>query len=483
MFGILRSSSVASVTAIGSSRHSSCDFGRKLSNMADHRDSQVELTSAQTEKLLQFQDLTGINDLEKCRQVLDRHGWNMEAAVHDTFNENEGQPPVFEQPVARAVPPRMPMMNISPTYQRVYTVARRRPQGWMAWGYFLLMLPFRFTYTTIRDIFMWAYRLIIPDPRRIVRDPLADVESFIAKFQSLYGENHPVFYRGSYSQALNDAKKEIRFLVVFLHGENDDQSAEFSRTSLCAPEVIDFLGARSLFWACSVEFPEGYRVSQALRPRSYPFVSLICLREHKMTVVARLEGVVPADELIARLMHVMEENEPALAQVRADREERNFTQTLRAQQDVAYLESLRADQEKERKKQEERERKEREEQEAREKEEAVQRRKEELARLRIEKASTIPDEPDDDDPEATKIILKLPNGTRLERRFLMSHSLEDVYHFAFCHKDAPDEFQIVTNFPRRVLPCQGTEEAPEVITIKEAGLGKSEVLFVQDIGD
>ena len=48
-----------------------------------------------------------------------------------------------------------------------------------------------------------------------------------------------------------------------------------------------------------------------------------------------------------------------------NREERNLNQSLREEQDAAYLESLRQDQEKARKKQEEKEAREREEQERR----------------------------------------------------------------------------------------------------------------------
>jgi len=42
----------------------------------------------------------------------------------------------------------------------------------------------------------------------------------------------------------------------------------------------------------------------------------------------------------------MSDNESSLVAERADREERSFNQSLRQQQDEAYLESLAADQEK-----------------------------------------------------------------------------------------------------------------------------------------
>lgn len=40
------------------------------------------LTTDQTEKVLQFQDLTGIEDITVCRDVLQRHQWNLEVKYH-----------------------------------------------------------------------------------------------------------------------------------------------------------------------------------------------------------------------------------------------------------------------------------------------------------------------------------------------------------------------------------------------------------------
>jgi hypothetical protein len=48
----------------------------------------------------------------------------------------------------------------------------------------------------------------------------------------------------------------------------------------------------------------------------------------------------------------------------------------------------------------------------------------EIQRKKIEFQMHIPDEPPADDAEAVHIVIKLPNGMRLERRFLENHSLE-----------------------------------------------------------
>uniref|UniRef100_A0A8C3E679 FAS-associated factor 2 n=1 Tax=Corvus moneduloides TaxID=1196302 RepID=A0A8C3E679_CORMO len=485
-----------------------------------------ELTAEQTEKLLQFQDLTGIESMDQCRHTLEQHNWNIEAAVQDRLNEQEGVPSVFNPPPLRP-------LQVNTADHRIYSyvVSRPQPRGLLGWGYYFIMLPFRFTYYTLLDIFRFALRFIRPDPRSRVTDPVGDIISFIHMFEEKYGRTHPVFYQGTYSQALNDAKRELRFLLVYLHGDDHQDTDEFCRNTLCAPEVITLINTRMLFWACSTNKPEGYRVSQALRENTYPFLAVIMLKDRRMTVVGRLEGLIQADDLINQLMFIMDANQTYLVSERLEREERNQTQVLRQQQDEAYLASLRADQEKERKKKEERERKKKKEEEVQQQKLAEERRRQTLQEEKERKSECLPPEPHPDDPESVKIIFKLPNDSRVERRFHFTQSLTFhcslrnkgvgrgtnsvwtqqvlcakpsfmcakemavsglqcsdganlvIHDFLFSLKESPEKFQIEANFPRRVLPCLPTEEWPNPPTLQEAGLSHTEVLFVQDLTD
>lgn len=60
-------------------------------------------------------------------------------------------------------------------------------------------------------------------------------------------------------QVLSDAKRELRFLLVYLHGDDHQDTDNFCRHTLCHPLVINFLDMRLLFWACNTGSPEGYR--------------------------------------------------------------------------------------------------------------------------------------------------------------------------------------------------------------------------------
>ena len=59
--------------------------------------------------------------------------------------------------------------------------------------------------------------------------PLEDVLKFKEDFEAKYGRTHPTFYQGSYSQAIQDAKKELRFLLVYLHSSEHKDTEGFCR--------------------------------------------------------------------------------------------------------------------------------------------------------------------------------------------------------------------------------------------------------------
>ena len=195
----------------------------------------------------------------------------------------------------------------------------------------------------------------------------------------------------------------------------------------------------------------------------------------------------------------MQDNEAFIVAARAERAERHMNQSIREEQDAAFQETLRQDQEKERKKKEAEEARRLQEQAEQARVRAEQDRKERIARAKVDCAGRIPPEPDKTDPQVVRIVIKLPEGQRLERRFLKTHSLKYLYYYVFCHPESPDDFDITTNFPRKVLNCKPKHlineiglnnstldgaingELDDPPTFEEAGIGQSTMLFVNDL--
>jgi FAS-associated factor 2 len=198
-----------------------------------------------------------------------------------------------------------------------------------------------------------------------------------------------------------------------------------------------------------------------------------------MTLVSKIEGPITAPELLMQLANLTAEFEQDLVSVRIDREQRTQNQLLRQQQDQAYLESLKQDQEKARKKQEveaeqkraiELEKQKLEQEKAREN--AILNRKLELRQLLAQTP-----QPDATNPSSVKLIVKLPTGTRTERVFLRTDPLSELYKFVFSNEECPINFEIVTNFPRKLIEC--SEDT--TLSIQEFGINQSMLLFVNDL--
>ncbi|CAG9858318.1 unnamed protein product [Phyllotreta striolata] len=443
----------------------------------DHlRDNQsLGLSTEQTEKVLQFQDLTGIEDITICRDVLQRHQWNLEVAVQEQLNIREGRPTVY------ALESRPPAIVSDHLGQHFYYTPPTDGSGSGFRGLLKTVINFMWNMCYSSFItFLQIGRRLLGIEFRPRSNPLQDVMDFIKVYEEKYSRSHPVFYQGTFSQVLNDAKRELRFLLVYLHDSAAADTDSFCNTSLGNQEVIRYINQTFLFWACTADSDEGKKTANAVKATHYPFLAILVLKENRMTVVGRLEGFSDPALLKQRLTTVVNEYEINLVSARADRYEASINRSLRYQQDEAFAESLRADQEKERIKEEARRAQEEEIRRLEEEMQAEVARKVQFAQEKINSLSKIPSEPDPSHPDAVHVVFKLPCGSRLERRFLKTHSLESVFYFVFCNPNAPDTFEITTNFPKRVLKCQ--KEHNEVIeTLEQAGLKNREVLFVNDL--
>ncbi|KAJ8923186.1 hypothetical protein NQ315_001740 [Exocentrus adspersus] len=433
------------------------------------------LTSDQTEKVLQFQDLTGIEDMTICRDVLQRHQWNLEVAVQEQLNIREGRPSVY---ASESRPPAVVSDHLG---QHIYYTPPTDGSGSGLKGLLKTMFSFvwNMCYSTLMTVLQISRRLLGLEFRPRA-DPVQEVMEFIRTYEEKYTRDHPVFYQGTFSQVLNDAKRELRFLLIYLHDAEATDTELFCRDTLANADVIRYINQNFLFWGCSVKSDEGHKTLNAVKANYYPFIAILVLKENRMTIVGRLEGYSDPGLLVQRLTSVVNEFEINLVSARADRFEASINRSLRNQQDEAFMESLRADQEKERRREEMRQAQEAERRRAEEEARAEEERKQFIAREKINSIYKVPDEPDAAHPDAVHVVFKLPCGSRLERRFLKSHSLEAVFYFVFCHPNAPDSFEITTNFPKRVLKCRA-ENRESVETLEQAGLKNREVLFINDL--
>jgi FAS-associated factor 2 len=119
-----------------------------------------------------------------------------------------------------------------------------------------------------------------------------------------------------------------------------------------------------------------------------------------------------------------------------------------------------------------------------------------LLQLKERMIREIPTEPQLNDTNATHAVIKLPNGRRLERRFLKTESMRSLYDFVFCNNDSPLNFIIRTNFSTRDLPGRSPQLEDFIVddkgitrvdhntqwtTLEESGVGHKEMLYIKEL--
>jgi len=471
-----------------------------------------DIDDEKTSKLIHFHDVTNIEDLDRCKEILERYNWDIEKAVQSTFGDvaadNIEQPnEVRQMPMPpspqqrhplhnRPSPVRRPIINSShlnnfhsmQPRQMIYIANRRNhnPQSILEWAFFIFISPFHYVSTTLFDIMKFFWRAFFPDPREQVVDPLGDVKSFIAEFNQKYNNSSLNFIEGTYKTAQQQAKQQLKFLLLYLHDSNGRDTDPFCHGTLCNPETIEYINSNFLLWGCSIQKPEGYRVSKVLRNPTYPCLALICMHQGRLTVVARIHGQLSAQELVSRLREVSSMYEPSLIAARADREALDMNKRIREEQDQAYEKALEIDRQKKEEKRVEEEIKRKELDEIAKAQED-RRQKKENHRLRKELCkSELPVEPCSGDADVVTLQIKLSSGARLRRCFKTTDSVKVLHDFVYAEQSSPYKLRVISCFPRRPIANCSTDEidsCPEVTelpSLKDVGLDKNETLSVEN---
>ena len=106
-----------------------------------------------------------------------------------------------------------------------------------------------------------------------------------------------------------------------------------------------------------------------------------------------------------------------------------------------------------------------------------QARAEEKRRARMAKAELLPAEPEPG-PEATRLVIRLPDGRRLDRRFDKACQLQAAVDLVESHDPEIYEFDLVSNYPRRVFTAEMRGE-----TLQALGLHPAATLFTKEQDD
>lgn len=333
-------------------------------------------------------------------------------------------------------------------------------------------------------------------------NPRDTAARFIREFEEEYGSHSVRFFDDGYAQAYDQAKNQLKYLLVILISPEHDDNATFIRETLLSSEFAAFANDPSnnlILWAGSVRDSEAYQVSIALNCSKFPFAGLIVHTPQDsstaMSTVARLTGLMPPATFVSKLRATMSQYSSALERIRAQRAEQQATRNLRQEQESAYERSLAQDRERLRLRREEEAAQRRAEEEQRAQAAAAAEAAEQFETWRRWRAVQVPAEPTPDVKDSTRLSIRLADGTRIVRKFASATPIEHLYAFVECHdllEDSADQekapisppagyqhtyrFRLVSPMPRAVFDVESGGSVGERV-------GRSANLIVESIVD
>ena len=389
------------------------------------------------------------------------------------------------------------------------------------WLIGLALLPFRWGWTaavTLFRTFMYVLAFLPAPlrPRAITNSVAAGFRSssgrrmlmprdtaarFKREFDEEYGVNELPFYEGGIAQAHDQAKKDLKYLLVILMSPEHDDTESFVKETLLDPPVVSFIKDPSnniLVWGGNVLDSEAYQVSTEYNCTKFPFSALVCLTPKeggtRMGIIKRLAGPMPAATYLSELQGAIEKYGSDLEGVRAERVAQEVSRNLRTEQDSAYERSLAIDRERARQKKEAAAAAAAAEQRAAEEEAAAVALEEKRQQWRRWRWTTILPEPPASEKSVVRVALKMPEESgagRIVRRFPQDAPMEELYAFVECYDVEESEgsvkdmakpadyeheyrFRIASTIPREVYE-------PSTTATMGQKIGRSGNLIVEEV--
>ena len=290
--------------------------------------------------------ISGESDLEACRARLAAHGFDLEAAVNDALGVSAPPPP----------PPPPPPSGPRRRRRATTTTTTTRPVPFrsnndVVGG--ILSIPFRIVFAVAGAALRVAggvLSAVLPASitRRVralppvtiggeIDDPVVAAAAFIADFNDKYvrdddddagASSAPAFLPCSHADALREAKRAIKFLFVYLHAPEHEDTDEFCVKTLCDARVVAFLEEHALAWGGDVTTSDAFRLAgvAGVRPSAYPYVALLQNAEGASgpELVMACEGAIDPVGLLEVMMTAIAEQGDVVEAARARRTEARF---------------------------------------------------------------------------------------------------------------------------------------------------------------
>ncbi|XP_043645674.1 FAS-associated factor 1 isoform X2 [Drosophila teissieri] len=316
-------------------------------------------------------------------------------------------------------------------------------------------------------------------------DETSGSTQFVENYKARYGEPCPEFFVGSLESAKQLAclrpAKERKLLAIYLHHGKSILINVFCDQLMRHDSIIQTFKEKFVLfgWDMTYESNKDMFLSSltacissnaSLTARNIkldklPAIMLVGKSRQlgsNCEVLSVIHGNIGLDDLLTRLIETCEMFEEQLQVEIRQEDERAARDQVKAEQDMAYQETLQADMAKDAAKRQ------KEAAQLAERKRIESERAEEDARresIRLVAQQSLPQEPSEQETGTSKIRVRKPTGDFLERRFFTNNNLQDLLNFVTANGFLIEEYKLISSWPRRDLTAIESSQTLESLKL------------------
>eukprot|EP01095_Lingulamoeba_sp_RSL-Kostka_P017666 TRINITY_DN9339_c0_g2_i1.p1 TRINITY_DN9339_c0_g2~~TRINITY_DN9339_c0_g2_i1.p1 ORF type:complete len:358 (-),score=114.29 TRINITY_DN9339_c0_g2_i1:115-1188(-) len=307
---------------------------------------------------------------------------------------------------------------------------------------------YNFTLNLLISLYNFSFGIFLGRLDYVNHNHLIQPKNILLDLEKTYGEIHPTFFEGKFEEAINYSKEFGRFLIVYVHSGDHENTPNFCEGILFTEIIQNYVDENYVLWIADITTKEGAVINKRLKVSTYPYIGIIHVNDNGQVMLRTHRAgddimSMTVDDFMTWLLNFHENNQHLIDLQRSEREQREQDRLIMEEQDLAFQQALEADKEKERlrnleKEEEEKKRIEAEELEKqlREKELLEQQKLIELEKqqqLKLQKRQLIkdnlPEEPNKNEENVITIAIRLIDGSRVKRNFNKLSPVQDIYNF------------------------------------------------------
>ncbi|XP_004535779.1 FAS-associated factor 1 isoform X1 [Ceratitis capitata] len=310
-------------------------------------------------------------------------------------------------------------------------------------------------------------------PNNIGNECAGSIE-FFDNYRERFGEPHPVFYVGSLEDAIKEAchkpARERKLLALYLHHGDSILTNVFCDQVMKNERIIEAFAQNFILYGWDLTFESNRNMflssvtacvsnTASITISTKPvdkLPSILIIGKSRLSgrssceVLSVVDGNSDLNSFLSRLMDAVEMYKLQLRDEIREEDERAERDLVKAEQDLAYRETLEADMAKEAAK--------------RQKEAAIaaerkriesEKAEEEAKResIRLVAQQSLPKEPSESETNVSTIRIQNPSGEFLERRFYRHNTLQDILNFVAANNYLIEENKLIliSSWPRSDL--------------------------------